>query len=192
MRVFLLRLCIIVFVAAGAGLIRAKHMPWIMDVEALKLKEAQHATLRESAGVSLERMLELIDEGAVIIDARPREAYEEGHLHLNSEPPVLNVPPDEIDAHMDRLMEVLGAPLVVYCTSNECDIAEELCIILEAYGFTDIWIYFPGFAGIEEAGLPVAAGADFWTSFYDEPNDPDDAAGEEAEAAGESDQPFGD
>lgn len=170
MRTWLTRILVIVVVAVGAGLIRAKDldMPWVPDVEALKARDERHKTLRETIGVSLEGMLDLIEQGAVVIDARPQEVYEAGHLLLLSDPPVINVPADEIDAHAMRLMDLLGLPVVLYCASETCDSAEELYAALDAFGFTDICIYFPGWEGIVAAGLETETGPDTWTGFYDD------------------------
>jgi rhodanese-related sulfurtransferase len=173
---WLTRLLVIVGVAVGAGLIRARDLPWVPDLEALKVKEERHKALRETIGISLERMLDLVERGAVVIDARPREAYEGGHLLLSSYPPVINVPAEEIDAHAARLMDLLGLPVVLYCASETCDSAEELYAGLEGFGFIDIWIYFPGWEGIVEAGLETETGPDAWTGFYDE--SPADEEGE--------------
>lgn len=170
---FALRAGVIVLLATGAGLIRARNLPWIPDVESLKKRQELHQTLRREAGVSLERFLELIEQGAVVIDARPRDAFEEQRLRLDHYPPVINIPPDEIDEKLDLLEDFVGLPVVLYCTSNECDMAEDLYPLLQARGFTDIWIFFPGFAGILEAGLPTASGPELWHEW--ESALPDDA-----------------
>lgn len=164
----LIRILVILAVAVGAGLIRAKNLPWAPDLRALQAQQELHKSLRETVGVSLEEMIELIDQGAVVIDARSRQAYEEGHLLLRCEPPVLNVPAEEIDAHVARLMDLMGLPVVLYCTSYSCDYAEDLYVALERFGFTDIRIYFPGWEGIVTAGLETTTGPDTWTGFHDE------------------------
>jgi rhodanese-related sulfurtransferase len=168
MRASLIRILVIVAVAVGVGLIRARDLPWIPNVKVLKTRDTLHQTLRETVGVSLEQLLELIDQGAVVIDARSREAYEAGHLLLHCDPPVLNVPAEEIEAHVTRLMDLQGLPVVLYCQSQTCDYAEELYVTLQEFGFTDIRIYFPGWEGILAAGLETTTGPDTWTGFYDE------------------------
>ena len=165
-----LRILAVLGVASGASLIRARNLPWVPDGEAIRAKQTLHAWLRENRGLTLKQFLTKIDEGAVIIDARPADAYEEGHLALNADPPVLNVPAEEIDAHVDRLMELVGLPLVLYCTSNTCEYAEELYETLTSYGFVDLWIYFPGWEGIVQAGLPTTTGPDTWMGFGGDPN----------------------
>jgi rhodanese-related sulfurtransferase len=187
MRASLIRVLVIVVTAVAAGLIRAKDLPWVPDLKALQAKEQRHKTLRETIGISLERMLELVEQGAVVIDARPRQAYEEGHLLLHTEPPVLNVPADAVDEHAVRLTDLVGLPVVLYCTSETCDYAEELYAALQGFGFTDIWIYFPGWEGIVEAGLETTTGPDTWTGFYGQVSDADEDYADEGE--GEANTP---
>ncbi len=163
----------ILALAAGAGYLRARELPWVPDLHAIEQKKELHQTLRQTAGITLEQFRELIDQGAVVIDARPQEAFEQGHLDTGSYPPVLNVPPGSIDANIDRLLPLQGYPIVLYCTSNNCDYAEDLYAELEHYGFFDMKIYFPGWEGIEAAHLPTATGPDTWTGL-DEPADSDD------------------
>lgn len=169
----LLRILVIVGVSVGAGLIRARDLPWKPDVQAIEKKQSFDEWVRGNRSLTLNEFLNKIDQGAVVIDARPADAYEAGHLLLQTEPPVLNVPPEDFEANVNRLMELLGLPLVLYCTSNTCDYAEELYSSLQGLGFVDIWIYFPGWEGIVEAGLPTATGPDTWTGFGSAPSDGD-------------------
>jgi rhodanese-related sulfurtransferase len=182
MKMFLIRVGVIFLLAAGAGLVRARNLTWIPDVEKIKQERQRkgelHGKLRETAGITLERFQELIAAGAVVIDARPAAAFAEGHLALDSFPPVLNVPPDEVDANFERLSELVGLPLVLYCTSNECDMAEEIYSVLQQWGFTDIWIYFPGYEGIQNAKLPTATGPDTWTGSEEQPPQDESSTGE--------------
>ena len=177
----LVRILVIIGVAAGAGYIRARNLPWIPDVEAIKQREDLDKWLRENRGLTLQGFLERIEQGWLVIDARPADAFAKGHLQTDSYPPVLNVPPEEIDQHVERLThpDVYGLPLVLYRTSETCEYAEELYTKLEAIGFVEIWIYFPGWEGIVEAGLPTATGPDTWTG-RDEETEPsiDEESGE--------------
>lgn len=176
MRASVLRILVILGVAAGASYIRARNLPWVPDVEAIKAKEDLSKILRAELSITLGEFQTLIDQGAVVIDARPQEAYEQGHLETDYYPPVLNVPAEEIDAHFDRLMhpDLQGLSVVLYCASETCEYAEELYVALAGLGFDDIRIYFPGWEGIVAAGLPTAAGPDTWTGFDDESMDPPD------------------
>jgi rhodanese-related sulfurtransferase len=165
----LVRILIIVGVAAEAGYIRARNLPWVPDVEAIQQQENLHKWLRENRGLTLEQFQNRIAEGWLVIDARPADAFANGHLYTGSVPPVLNVPPDEIYNNVERLTQpgLAGMPVALYCTSITCDYAEELYTGMQSLGFFDIWIYFPGWEGIVEAGLETETGPDTWTSFDD-------------------------
>lgn len=171
-------LAILAAALAAAGVyVQARGLSWRTDVDALARKlerRAQvgnrRAELRASAGVSLEQFRALIDAGAVVIDARPRTEFEKGHLSIPSFPPVLNVEPDQVDQHLERLFQLQGQPIVLYCTSETCDLAEELYIALEALGFTDMKIYFGGWEGLLAAGMPTESGPDEWAG-YGEPGE---------------------
>ncbi len=160
-------------VAAAASYIRARDLPWVPDLEALEAKRQRHETLRAGAAVDLERFQLLVEQCAVVvIDARSQAAFEEGHLAVDCDPPVLNVPSGEVDAHTGRLMELLGLPVVLYCASQTCDDAEELYAALQQLGFAEIWIYFPGWDGILDVGLKTTTGPDTWTGFGGAPLEP--------------------
>ncbi|MBI5862953.1 MAG: rhodanese-like domain-containing protein [Planctomycetes bacterium] len=168
---FLLRTLAILLVAsaAGAGSAYFRSFPWLPDhaeVAAKQERQAEvqkrHETLRSTVGVSLAEFRKLIDEGALIIDARPREEFEKGHLRLDRDPPVLNVPPAEALNHISRLNAFMGLPIAIYCTSEICELGEELYVELEKFGFSGIKIYFAGYEGLQKAGMPTIAGPDAW------------------------------
>jgi rhodanese-related sulfurtransferase len=163
----LIRILVIIAVAAGAavGYIGARGLPWVPDAHGIEQEQDLHARLRVTVAVGLEEFRELISHGAVVIDARSRAEYENGHLAINCDLPVLSVPAEEIDAHVDRLMQLQALPVVVYCGGPACDYAEELYLAVQDYGFMDIRIFFPGWEGILEAGLKTATGPDTWTGF---------------------------
>ena len=137
-------------VSAGYGLVR--DVPWLPDLKA-------RDEFRASVGVTLDEFLTLIDEGAIVIDTRPPSEFEEGHLDA-PQTFVLNVPADEFDLHFPRLSELAGCQFVLYCSSEACDLAEEVYFAMAHAGFepADLHVYFPGWEGIVEAGLETAEG----------------------------------
>lgn len=175
------RILVILGVSAGAavGYVSARRLEWFPDPEKIKEQVELRDWIRTNRAISLEQFLAKLELGAIVIDARPASDYEEGHLALGPgcDPPVLNVPAEEIDAHLNRLTPLLelGWPVLLYCASETCEYAEELYTGLEQTGFTDIWIYFPGWEGILDAGLPTTSGPDTWTGFnYDAMDAPGD------------------
>ncbi len=170
------RIALIVAVSTGvaAGYAAVRGLPWMPDLEAIRKKEERQERVRQRSqeirarhGVTLEEFKQLISQGAIIMDARPAEEFERGHLAIESYPPVLNVEPEKVLAQANRLLQLLGQPIVLYCTSEDCELAEELLIELEALQFdpNDIRIFLPGWEGILAAGLPTTSGADTWTGY---------------------------
>lgn len=170
----LIRIAIVLAVSAavGAGYATVKGLPWKPDLKAVEGKQgrvdavnAQHEKLRATVGLTLEELRTHIAQGGVIIDARPREEFEKAHLQVDSQPPVLNVEPHDLQRHLPRLQPLMGQPLVIYCTSETCTLGEELYILLEPNQFfSTIRIYFPGWEGLQKAGLPAVAGPDDWAT----------------------------
>lgn len=100
---------------------------------------------------------EQFDSGAAfLIDARPLSSFEQSHIagafHLefgmfSTGPP-------------DLLPMIHGMPLIIYCTGGDCDASHKVKQMLEHYGFDSslIYVYVPGFPGLEEAGFPLESG----------------------------------
>jgi rhodanese-related sulfurtransferase len=170
----LLRILFIVGVSAGtaAGYVAIKGWHWIpskQEITAWHQSQDKQKAVRAQSGIELAEFKELLDLGAIVVDARPRAEFEQGHLRVDIEPPVLNVPVDAVDAaQINRLMQAqqqTGFPIVLYCTSRTCDFAEELYAVLEPYGFVEMKIFLEGWEGIQRAGLPTATGPDVWKGF---------------------------
>jgi rhodanese-related sulfurtransferase len=141
-----------VVVSTGSALVR--RLPWVPDPGAAEAGERQHDQLRVTAGVTLDEFLALVDEGAVVVDARPASAFDERHLAA-PQTFVINVPAAEFDAHLPQLREFEGCRFVLYCSSDACDSSAEVYAAMVNVGFdpADLFIYFPGWEGIVEAGL---------------------------------------
>ena len=163
--VSLLRLGMIVAASAAVGGVSAglRGLPWKTDVAALEIDESERSEIRATAGISLDELLMKIDEGAVVIDARAHNDFEEGHLYVHTGM-IMNVPGAEVDQHLDQLMPLMGQPLVMYCNSVDCDLSEDVFLALKRLDFpTDMMhIYFPGWAGLTAAGVATVSGAEQW------------------------------
>lgn len=177
--------------AAAAVHVPIRGLSWKPDVSAIEKKQGlrshvneRHAELRRTVGIDLDAFIELIDAGAVVIDARPRSEFEKQHLSISSYPPVLNVEPEHIERNLDRLFQLQGQPIVLYCTAPDCELAEELYVAMESFGLSGMKIYFPGWEGILAAGLPTESGPDEWSGY--EPAD-DGADSAETGTSGEGD-----
>src|SRR5262245_32805323 len=122
-------------VAAGAMQLKILKAPWVPDRKKVedsnknrKTLEARSKELRRTVGVTLEEFQRGVAEGAVVFDARPAEKFTEAHLAPSGPFPVLNVEPEpeKFYKNLDRLMGFQGQPILIYCTSNTCELGEEL------------------------------------------------------------------
>jgi rhodanese-related sulfurtransferase len=97
--------------------------------------------------------------GRLVIDARPRDEFEAGHLNA---PLVINVPSEDADAQLVRVMSCQGQPIMLYCASTTCDSAEIVWNKLVNIGFEkkDLHVYHPGWEQMQKDGLPAATGPD--------------------------------
>lgn len=132
-------------VAALYSLVRtvaSKHLP---DVEA-----ALAAYLGpDTENVTREELLRRVHAGhTTVIDVRPREEYEAGHI-----PGAISVPADELS---DRLADIpADQEIVAYCRGTYCVLAHDAVRLLSTHGhrarrLTD------GMLGWRLADLPVA------------------------------------
>jgi rhodanese-related sulfurtransferase len=105
--------------------------------------------------VEIDEVRRLIDEGAVVVDARARELYLEGHL-----PSALSLPLGEADPLPDSFREAVSADsvLVLYCSGYGCPDSFDLGVILLAEGYRDVRVFEGGFPERADAGLPVERG----------------------------------
>ncbi|NJB67010.1 rhodanese-related sulfurtransferase [Desulfobaculum xiamenense] len=130
-------------------------------------------------GIDTPEALQAFTEGgALFIDARFVEDFEEGHV-----PGAVNIPPGMFAEDAQRL---IGAPdagrrIIIYCSSITCHMSAELAESLDMLGYGNLFVYGEGFAGWLAAGGAVEVGSG------DVPADSDDATGAapESEAAGE-------
>jgi rhodanese-related sulfurtransferase/DNA-binding transcriptional ArsR family regulator len=98
-------------------------------------------------------LLARLREGSVtVVDVRPPDEYRQGHL-----PGALNIPPDAIDAHVDRLRR--DVPVVAYCRGPYCVFSFDAAVHLRALGF-DVRRFSTGFPQWKAAGLPIDIGAE--------------------------------
>lgn len=96
------------------------------------------------------RVQELIEAGAVVVEALPEAYYREAHL-----PGALNLPHDQVDQLAPTLLGDVDAEIVVYCANRECQNSTIAAQRLTQLGYTRVYDYEDGKADWIEAGLPV-------------------------------------
>ncbi|MFH1746242.1 MAG: rhodanese-like domain-containing protein [Planctomycetota bacterium] len=166
-----LTILVVLSAAAGIGYARYRGMPLFPDSE----ERAEHERWMARTAISLEEFIDHYEMGGLVIDARPREVFEEGHLDAIL---VMNIPADEAadGFQIDRVLSYLGEQVVMYCASETCESVELLWRVLQPYGFgEEMRIYHPGWSGIEEAGLPTIDGPDLLANGSTDSHMDDDA-----------------
>lgn len=80
----------------------------------------------------------------LILDARPRADFAEGHL-----PGAISLPINDFAGSFPEVVPLLmgGMPVLVYCTGPLCDDALRLGLRLEEAGFPEITVYVEGMEG---------------------------------------------
>ncbi|WP_299982592.1 rhodanese-like domain-containing protein [Desulfobacula sp.] len=88
----------------------------------------------------------------MVLDVRPFEFYEEGHL-----PGALSFPLMEFDIVIGKLLEMTDqhSPLLIYCSSFECMDSHNFATNLNGMSFTNVKVYPGGFRQWQEMGYDI-------------------------------------
>ncbi len=98
----------------------------------------------------------LIDNRAVLLDARMPEDYAKGHL-----PGAVNVPFDMLGRFMDKIENLSRQDwIITYCDGPPCDLGELLARELKNMDFKRIAFYPDGLENWIAAGEPVVKGGE--------------------------------
>ncbi len=87
-----------------------------------------------------------------IIDVRSRYEYNQGHL-----PKALSFPLMEFDDNVPQMMATIKPhdPILLYCSSAECDSSHTFAEHLKLMGFVDVKVFSGGVAQWQDAGYEV-------------------------------------
>lgn len=88
----------------------------------------------------------------IVLDVRPREFYEEGHL-----PGALSFPLMEFDNIIEKLLKMTDkqSPILVYCSGFECTDSHDFAANLKDIRFTDVKVFSGGFRQWQEMGYEI-------------------------------------
>ncbi len=109
-------------------------------------------------GVDLAEARDAFDTGsALFLDARPPEDYAESHL-----PGALNVPAREFDDYFARVVARVeeAERVIIYCDGVECSDSIDIAERLVEFGFSETYVFEPGWRAWLDAGGPAAGGAE--------------------------------
>ena len=131
----------------------AGHHPLLVSAAALAavLVIAYEAWLRmqESAAVSPQELIRLMNQGAIVLDLRPADEYAAGHI--NGARPM---PSDQIPRAGDTLKRHKQKPVVVYCEGGGR--APAAVRQLASQGFTKVFSLRGGISAWRAENLPLA------------------------------------
>ena len=94
----------------------------------------------------------LRDEAVVVLDVRPEDEYEAGHI-----PGAVSLPIDELELRLTELPR--NRDIVAYCRGPYCLFSRQAVEKLRAHGFRALRMQ-DGVAEWDDQGYPVAAGAE--------------------------------
>jgi len=135
------------FIAALRGLAESR----LAEVEQVRRRYLESRGAMEP--IERAELMERVSRGEVtVLDVRPREEYEAGHL-----PGAVSVPLVELAGYLDQLHR--DREVVAYCRGPYCVLALDAVDLLSAHGFTATRLE-DGVGEWRGAGLEVVTGAD--------------------------------
>lgn len=111
-----------------------------------------------SLNASTEQVVALYELGALFIDARRSQIYEQGHIAKSLSMPVWESDIDDRVAAFYQSGHDPEAPIVIYCSGGECEDSHMLAQKLWGIGYNNIRIYPAGWPDWSAKGLPVERG----------------------------------
>lgn len=92
----------------------------------------------------------IIGDELVLVEALPKEYWEESHL-----PGAVQMDHKEVIDKADMLLPDKNAKVVVYCASTQCQNSSIAAHTLEDLGYTNVHEYMEGKEHWVEGGLPL-------------------------------------
>lgn len=139
--------------ASAVNAISPRGIPWVEDWDSrIESRAAQEGV----ATLSREQVAALVKAKThLILDARPTEDFEAGHL-----PSAISLPTKSLEEVFPQVQILLkpDTPIVVYCSGKQCDESLGLARFLKGQGYRNVSLYAGGFADWREAREAVEVG----------------------------------
>lgn len=101
--------------------------------------------------ISSDELLERMhDEDIIILDVRPSDEYEAGHI-----PNAISMPTERLVEHLDELSK--EHEIIAYCRASYCLLSDEAALLLREKGFK-VRVFQDGFPIWKIKGLPIETG----------------------------------
>ncbi len=129
-----------------ANAISPRRLPWSQDW-ANRVSDAASVAGLQVVDLAATRVFVEAGEG-FILDARPFDAFGDGHL-----PGAFNLPVSTLQESYPDIAPMLmpDTPILVYCTGKECEESMELGTFLQEQGFTNILVFVGGYTEWSDA-----------------------------------------
>ena len=124
----------------------------VAELRLAEVKEIARSLAERDSGnvVSRDEVKELLKSNAVLLDVRPRQEFDAGHLRGAMNIPIAELP--------ERLGELPGdRQIITYCRGVYCLFADEAAELLRAHGF-DVVRLEGGWPEWQSEGRPVQIG----------------------------------
>ena len=137
---------------------KASPVPTPAPTKTWSLADFPSSPDKPSLNASTEQVVALYELGALFIDARRSQIYEQGHIAKSLSMPVWESDIDDRVAAFYESGHDPEAPIVIYCSGGECEDSHMLAQKLWGIGYNNIRIYPAGWPDWIARGLPVARG----------------------------------
>ncbi|WP_432822586.1 rhodanese-like domain-containing protein [Trichloromonas sp.] len=128
----------------------------VRSVEPVARPDGPVAPMAFPVPVILNEVRELLQSGAVAVDARALELYADSHIAA-----AVSLPLGEVEELLPEFK--LGVPpettLIAYCSGFGCPDSFDLGLRLLEEGYVDVRVYEGGLPEWRDAGLPIEKGA---------------------------------
>jgi rhodanese-related sulfurtransferase len=132
------------------------HHPYLAGAAVIAALAVLVAELRERmsgfAALSSMQAVRLMNQGALVLDLRPKESYEAGHIAE-----ARNVPAAELAGSADSLKKWREKTVITYCDSGAS--GAQAARTLTKLGFTKVFNLDGGLNGWTKDNMPLAPGS---------------------------------
>ena len=134
----------------GINAVRPDGIP-LLAKELAVAEEIEYTTAEPRLlAITLDQALDLYQKGTIFVDAREPEYYQEGHIKGAWNFPFFL----ELVFKLDSL-QGKDAPLVIYCSGDECGSSEDLAYELQAEGFNNLLVFKGGWTAWNISEHPI-------------------------------------
>ncbi|MFH2046946.1 MAG: rhodanese-like domain-containing protein [Pseudomonadota bacterium] len=143
---------VLITIVAGltSNLLRSDKTPFFENWT----EKIKHASLSgENLEISLEKAVQLFRQnGAIFMDARSLEEYNEGHIKG-----AISFPYMEVDSKFVEIMSEIpeDSVIITYCDGETCELSIDLADFLRNTGYKKVWALLNGWTVWQQNRLPV-------------------------------------